>query len=46
MKSKMIPFLPDEYRIQVGYDYYHDFEFESRAGGPERFEILSSIFND
>jgi len=42
----MIPFLPDEYRIQVGYDYYHDFESESRAGGPERFEILSSILND
>ena len=45
MKSKLIPFLPGNYRVYVGYDFYCDFKHPGQTGGPEKFEIFSSISN-
>jgi len=41
-RSKVVPSLPDNYEIYVGYDYYCDFDNKNRAGGPEKFKIFSS----
>ncbi len=39
-KTEVLPFLPETYKVFIGYDYYYDSEFPDLAGGPELLGMI------
>ena len=42
-KSSKIPFLPEEFELSLGYDYYFDKNFPSSSGGPTEYSFSFPI---